>query len=185
MISAAKRLLLSAMKNSLLRVLASVMLLCGLCSCVGMPMDAYSDPGPTAGGGYYDGGSYGSSSYGTGAYSAYSPSYSPRPYSGSLSTGYGWGGGYGGGYAVGCAVCRQRVCCCAANRGRVASRHDHDDDHCEVPPRRSSSSSSNSSDSKWRYSGSVRGGDSKPVGNHSREWYKERGYDVSKLRKVR
>jgi hypothetical protein len=180
------------MKNLLLRTLAAFAALFGLASCVGipLPMDAYSDPGPTRGG-YYDSSSS-SGYYDDGSY--YSPSYS-RPstfYGGGLSTGYGYGRGS---YGV-CSTCRRSPCCCSNGRttyrnyDQHSSHHDthsatgHDDHRHGTTRKSSSSGSSNSSDTKWRYSGSAPRGSSKPQGNHSREWFKDRGYSLKKLQKV-
>lgn len=135
-------------------------------------MDTYPSGGYSSGG--YNSG------YNNGGY--YSDPYANRPYYGSVTTGYGWGGGN---YSV-CQVCRRNPCCCAAHAH-------HHDEHNHASQSRSSSSrgnsssnnrSSSSNDSLWRYSGSVGRGDTKPEGNHTRDWYKERGYDVSKLKKV-
>ena len=167
------------MKKAILRTLGLCSLLLSFVSCVTGPMDTYPSGGYSSGG--YSNGYNGYN--GSGDY--YSDPYANRRYQGSMTTGYGWGGGS---YGI-CNVCRSNPCRCGA---RNTTQHHHDD-HCDLPQSRSSSSSRNSSsnrssssnsDSLWRYSGSVGRGDTKPEGNHSREWYKERGYDVSKLKKV-
>jgi hypothetical protein len=159
------------MKKALLRTLGLCSILLSFVSCVTGPMDTYPSGG-------YSSGGYSGPYNGNGGY--YSDPYANRPYYGSMTTGYGWGGG---GYGI-CNVCRSNPCRC----GSRSTVHHHDD-HCDLPQRRSSSSRSSSSrssssDSLWRYSGSVGRGDTKPEGNHTREWYKERGYDLSKLKKV-
>jgi hypothetical protein len=163
------------MKALLLLALSLV----GLVSCI-TPMDTYSDPMYSSGGG---GGYYGAGS------------------SGFMSSGVGFGGGpgyYGGGpgyYGGGagcytCQVCRRSPCACSRRSvapcytGGNRVHDDHHDDH-DRSPRRSTSSRSNSSSSEQKYyfSGTPRRGQGVPEGNHTREWFKERGYQLDKLRK--
>jgi hypothetical protein len=175
--------------KSLVRSLFVVLTLLGLSSCV-MPGDTFADPMPGSGG-YYGGGGnsgfigsglcYGGGGFGGGGY--------------GYNNGYGYGGGPFIG-ARGCPSCRRNPCICGNNRyftGRSNSNncdvHDHDDHNrsrSSSTGRSSSSRSSSSNDDQlFRYRGSVSRGDTKPVGNHTREWYKDRGYSLKNLEKVR
>ena len=174
------------MKTLLLPFASAILLACSLTSCV--PLD---DPYFAGGGGYsgstttrhytdygsssryYDNGADYGSSYGRsyGGYDSGSRYYDSRPRS-SYSSGLGYSTGYG--YSSNsrvCNTCHHNPCTCSHHSG--AAHHD-DDDH------RHSSSSSN--DNKYHYSGSVGRGDTKPEGNHTREWYKEHGYSLHNLR---
>jgi len=168
------------MKTAFLRFVSGALATLFLASCM-----VYDDPyyGGGYGGGYSSG--YTSSYQSTPYYSrpSYGSSYYNRPYYGS-----GYGGGYG---SYSCSRCRRNPCSCRSSSSHYG--HDHDDhDHY----RRSSSSSSRSSSSSsnrsasgqlkndkgnllYRYSGSGRGA---PEGNHTKDWYAERGYDPKKLK---
>ncbi len=133
------------------------------------------------GGGYGDG--YVSSSYQSTPYynrPSYGGGYYNRPY---------YGGGYHG-YT--CSRCRRNPCCCPRNGGYYGHNHDdHDRDHrsSSGSSKKTSSSSSNRSPSGqlkneqgnllYRYSGGGRGA---PEGNHTKDWYAQRGYDLKKLK---
>lgn len=137
----------------LLLGLAAVLL---LANCV-----AYDQP-PYYGGGYSSGGYYDSTPYYSRTY--YGSGYYNRPYYG--------GGYYGGGYGY----------------------HDHNDhdDHDHGGHYKSSSSSSSSSNRSssgqlkndqgnllYRYGSDKKGA---PEGNHTKDWYSQRGYDLDKLK---
>jgi hypothetical protein len=158
------------MKISLLRFIFGLLAVFTLASCV-----ALDDP-------YYGG-------YGSG-YSGYSSSYyqsSPSHYDRPV-----YGGGYynrpyygGSGYA--CSRCRRNPCACS--HGQSHYGHDHDYRRSSSSSSSSRSSSSNRSASGqlknekgnllYRYSGGGRGA---PEGNHTKDWYSERGYDLKKLK---
>ena len=180
-----------------------------LTSCV-MPMDEYPSGGFSSGGGGYSSGGYSSYSptpsyyssptyvdndfyyYDGGSY----PSYY-RPSYGSYTAGYSY---YRG--SSSCPICHRSPCGGHSGRSNSwrspssSSHHDHHDDHRYVSPTPSRSifsrsndhddhrSSSSNSKTEYRYSGSVQGGRDKPQGEHSKDWYKARGYDLSKLKKA-
>lgn len=164
------------MSAAFLRFVSGALAALFLASCV-----AYDDP-------YYGGysGGYSSSyyqstpSYGSSYYSrpSYGSSYYNRPY-------------YGGGYSsYTCSRCRRNPCSCSRGSHYGHSHHDHDHyRRSSSSSSRSSSSSSNRSPSGqlkndkgnllYRYSGGGRGA---PEGNHTKDWYSERGYDLKKLK---
>jgi hypothetical protein len=126
-------------------------------SCVYDP-GIYSDSGYSS----YDD-DYPSANYHPGYTSSYR-SY-PRTY-GSFSTGY--YSSYGGhGY---CSVCRRNPCGCSSYR-----RHDHDD-HDTVHSFKKLDSSN------LRVVGGSTGSKVRPQGEHSLDWYKDRGYDTSRMK---
>jgi hypothetical protein len=177
------------MKTSLLRFILSLSAAVLLTQCV-VPEDPY-----------YSGG-----------FQSSSPAYYTRPSTGFFgSPGYFGDPGYFGGTGFGfnhrlCSVCRRNPCCCRSNGGhnhptrpafRADDHRDHDHDRsrgvvASMNGRSSSSRSSSSSSSSqrrdsdgdklYRYSSRDR---DMPQGNHTREWYKDRGYDMGKLRPSR
>jgi hypothetical protein len=186
------------MNTFLLRVVLALAALFSFVACVGMPMNTYSEPratggsyydddgysGSTSSSGYYGGNNYGGNSYYGGGYN--------RPTT-FIHSGYGYGSGYYGGGVGVCTVCRRSPCRCA----RTTTTSHHHDDHCDVrgntgrsPSRQSShnhgrsSSDDKKDDTKWRYRGSAPAGKPKPEGNHTREWFKDRGYSLKKLQKT-
>ena len=143
------------MKSRVLRLaLASAVL--ASASCV-------YDPGVYSEGGYY-GDDYGPS------YSGY-----PRSY-GSYSTGYYSSWGSSRSY---CSICRHNPCTCSSRRYSSYHSDDCDDHH-------SSSSSLHSFKTLDSKSLRVVGGDldgkARPRGEHSLDWYKDRGYNTSKMK---
>lgn len=121
--------------------------------------------------GVYSEGGYSSDYLGGG----YSPGYSsyPRSY-GSYSTGYysSWGSGHG--Y---CSICRHNPCTCSSHRYSSRSRDDCDDH------RSGTLHSFKTLDSKTlRVVGGDLDGKARPRGEHSLEWYKDRGYNTSKMK---
>ncbi len=163
------------MKTLLLPLLTVVALALCLTSCV--PLD---DPYFAGGGG--GGYSSGSTGYAR-SYSDYGGSSSQRYYN---DDGHNHGGSYGShqphgyvssgyGYSSSsrlCSVCRRNPCVC----------RQHNDNHGSSGNHSSSHSNNSSDEKKYEYRGSVGRGDSKPEGNHTRDWYKERGYPLKNLR---
>jgi hypothetical protein len=121
------------------------------------------DPGVYSDGGYGSYDDYPSADY----HPAHTSSYGgyPRTY-GSYSTSY--YSSYGG--HAHCSVCRRNPCACSSHR-----HHDHDD-HDTVH------SFSKLDSSHLRIVGGSTGGKARPQGEHSLQWYKDRGYNTSNLK---
>ncbi|MBL9116833.1 MAG: hypothetical protein JNJ83_17635 [Verrucomicrobiaceae bacterium] len=185
------------MNASLFRLVCAIGALTLLTQCVAWD-DPYYGGGYSSGysSSYYDGPSYFSSPsyggyYGGGGY--YSR---PRPYYGYNSSSL-------------CPTCHRNPCCCrnhsshnhsssnnsshhhSANRSSSSSSRDRDVGligRSFGQTARSSSSSSGSQrrdsdgDKLYRYSSRDK---DMPKGNHSKEWYKDRGYDLGKLKPSR
>lgn len=186
---------LFCMNTSLLRLVCAISALMLLTQCVAWD-DPYYGGGYSSGysSSYYDGPSYYSSPsyggyYGGGYYSR------PRPY-------------YGYNSSFLCPTCRRNPCCCRnhsshSHSSSNNSSHHHSASRSSSSSRdrdigligrgfgqttRSSSSSSSSQrrdsdgDKLYRYSSRDK---DMPKGNHSKDWYKDRGYDLKKLRPSR
>ena len=173
------------MKTSL-RLLLSLTAALLLTNCValddpyygGSYSSGYTTSYPS-GGGYYNGPDY----------------YDSRPY-------YSGGGGYYnrpsyyGGSSYVCPRCHRNPCSCGY-RGGSSGHYDHDHDHDDY--RRSNSNNKSSSSSNGNRSTSGQKKDSSggllykygssrngaPEGNHTKDWYAERGYDLKKLKPTR